>query len=221
MERLQTRLKPAELHARQILYHPGQRITEIYFPQTAVLCMLTIMEDGRSVESATVGSEGASWVSASIGAPTMPCQTMVSVAGSARKISAEDVEDEIRRNGIFHNLLSEYSHALLISSLRIGACNALHSVTQRCARWMLTTLDRTTQERFAITHDFLAGLLGCSRPTLSTVLGELEHAGGIRVSRGTIHIVDRKRLEQSVCECYALVHQAFVDLRGREEQAST
>jgi CRP-like cAMP-binding protein len=221
IERLQARLKPSELHAREILYHPGQRITDIYFPETAVLCMLTIMEDGRSVESATVGSEGASWVSASIGAPTMPCQTMVSVAGSARKISAEDVEHEIRRNGLFHNLLSEYSHALLISSLRIGACNALHSVTQRCARWMLTTLDRTTHERFGITHDFLAGLLGCSRPTLSTLLGELEQAGGIEVSRATINIVDRKRLEQSACECYALVHQAFLDLRSRSQQQAS
>jgi hypothetical protein len=173
------------------------------------------MEDGRSVESATVGSEGASWVSASLGSPSMPCQTMVSVGGSARKISAEHVELEIKRNGRFHDLLSEYSHALLISSLRIGACNALHTVTQRCARWMLTTLDRTAQERFAITHDFLAGLLGCSRPTLTSILGELEAAGAIQTRRGMIEIVDRGRLEQSVCECYALVHQAFEDLHGR------
>jgi hypothetical protein len=206
---------PAELHSQEILYHPGQRITDIYFPETAVLCMMTIMMDGRSVESATVGSEGASWVSASLGSPSMPCQTMVSVGGSARKISAEHVELEIRRNGLFHDLLSEYSHALLISSLRIGACNALHTVTQRCARWMLTTLDRTAQERFAITHDFLAGLLGCSRPTLTSILGELEAAGGIQTRRGMIEIVDRGRLEQSVCECYALVHRAFQDLHGR------
>ncbi len=206
---------PAELHSQEILYHPGQRITDIYFPETAVLCMMTIMMDGRSVESATVGNEGASWVSASLGSPSMPCQTMVSVGGSARKICAEHVELEIRRNGLFHDLLSEYSHALLISSLRIGACNALHTVTQRCARWMLTTLDRTAQERFAITHDFLAGLLGCSRPTLTSILGELEGAGGIQTRRGMIEIVDRRRLEQSVCECYALVHQAFEDLHGR------
>jgi CRP-like cAMP-binding protein len=218
VKRLESRLMPAELHSQEILYHPGQRITDIYFPETAVLCMMTIMEDGRSVESATVGSEGASWVSASLGSPSMPCQTMVSVGGSARKISADDVELEIRRNGLFHDLLSEYSHALLISSLRIGACNALHTVTQRCARWMLTTLDRTAQERFAITHDFLAGLLGCSRPTLTSILGELEEAGGIQTHRGTIEIVDRGRLEQSVCECYALVHEAFEDLHGRLDE---
>jgi CRP-like cAMP-binding protein len=215
IKRLQPRLTPTQLHSQDIIYHPGQRITDIYFPETAVLCMMTIMEDGRSVESATVGSEGASWVSASYGSPPMPCQTMVSVGGMARRISAEHVEDEIKRNGVFHNLLSEYSHTLLISSLRTGACNTLHTVTQRCARWMLTTLDRTNQERFGITHDFLAGLLGCSRPTLTAILGELESAGGIQTSRGIIDVVDRKRLEQSVCECYALVHQAFVDLRAR------
>ena len=126
--RLRPRLKPVVLRAEEILYHAGDRISHIYFPSTAVLCMLTIMKDGRTVESATVGHEGASWVSASLGTPTMPCQTMVAVPGSAHKIAAKYVEEEIRQNGIFHDLLSEYAHALLISSLRTGACNTLHSL---------------------------------------------------------------------------------------------
>src|SRR6202000_1652775 len=138
--------------------------------------MMTIMEDGSTIESATVGHEGASWVSASLGTPTMPCQTMVAVPGSAHRIATKYVEEEIRQNGIFHDLVSQYSHALLISSLRTGACNTLHSLAQRSARWLLVAFDRISGNEFVITHDFMAALLGCSRTSLTTILGELEQA---------------------------------------------
>src|ERR1700753_4202532 len=108
--------------------------------------MMTIMEDGSTIESATVGKEGASWVSASLGTPAMPCQTMVQVGGEAYKIAAEHIEEEIPQNGSFHNHLVEYAHALFISTLRTGACNSLHSLTQRSARWLLMTQDRTGSE---------------------------------------------------------------------------
>lgn len=218
MQRLRPLLRPVVLYSQEILYRPGQRISDIYFPDTAVLCMLTIMEDGRSIESATVGNEGASWVSASLGSPTMPCQTMVSVGGNARKIGTKHIEEEIRRNGLFHNLLSEYSHALLISSLRTGACNSLHAVTQRCARWMLTTLDRTSDDRLVITHEFLAELLGCTRTVLTGILGDLERLGGVETKRGRIEVVDRSRLEKSACECYPMIRETFEELRTREDK---
>lgn len=211
-------LKLVTLEPQQVLYSPGERIRDIYFPETAVLCMLTVMEDGHSIESATVGSEGASWISASLGAPTMPCQTMASLGGTAYVIGAKHVEEESQRNGVFHNVLIEYSHALLISSLRIGACNALHSNTQRCARWLLSALDRTTAESFVITQEFMATLLGCNRPALTHILGDLESAGGIHTRRGVIQILDRNRLEKSSCECYWLIRDAFRDLRTREDR---
>ncbi len=209
-------LKLTQLDPQQVLYRPDQRISHIYFPATAVLCMLTVMEDGHTIESATVGNEGASWISASFGSPSMPCQTMVAVGGTAYAIHAKHVEQETQRNGIFHNALSEYSHTLLISSLRTGACNALHTVTQRCARWMLITLDRTVKERFAITQEYLASLLGCNRPALTQILGELERAGGIHNARGVIEIIDRAKLEKSTCECYRLIRGQFENLRARE-----
>ena len=150
----------------------------------------------------------------------MPCQTMVAVAGSAHRIATKYVEEEIRQNGIFHNLLSEYSHALLISSLRTGACNTLHSLVQRSARWLLVALDRTSGSEFAITHEFMAALLGCSRTSLTTILGELEQAGGIHTRKGRIELNDRKRLEVCACECY--VHQTirenFDELRSARRQ---
>jgi hypothetical protein len=219
LDRLQRRSRRVTLQTQQVLYQAEDRISHIYFPETAVLCMLTIMEDGRTVESATVGNEGASWVSASYGTPTMPCQTMVAVGGTAHKIAARFVEEEIRLNGVFHNFLTEYSHALLISSLRTGACNTLHSLSQRSARWMLLTLDRTTTKEFQITHAFLAALLGCSRTSLTTVLGELEQAGGIHTKRGRIELADRTSLENSACECYRVIRQNLRTLQSRLRQS--
>jgi CRP-like cAMP-binding protein len=211
-------LTPVALQAEEVLYRPQQQISDIYFPDTAVLCMLTIMEDGRSIEAATVGNEGASWISASVGTPTMPCQTMVAVSGRAFKISAKRVEEEIRRNGLFHDLVSEYAHALLISSLRTGACNALHSHTQRAARWMLTTLDRTSNERFCITQTFMASLLGCTRTTLNGILSEFEQSGSVRNRRGAIEILDRSLLQNSTCECYDTIRQTYRDFARRADK---
>jgi len=220
LERLRPKLRSVSLQDEEVLYRAGDRISHIYFPITAVLCMLTIMEDGRTVETLTVGNEGASWVSASLGTPTMPCQTMVAVSGTAHKIATRHVEEEIRHNGIFHNLLTEYSHALLISSLRTGSCNALHSLSQRSARWLLMTLDRTTGTEFHITHHFMAALLACSRTALTTVLGELETAGGIHTRRGRIELASRHKLEKSACECYATIRETYEELRAREEKLS-
>jgi hypothetical protein len=209
MDEIRPLLRSTQLVSQQVLYQPGERIAKIYFPETAVLCMLTAMEDGHTIESATVGCEGASWISASLGSPTMPCQTMVAVGGIAHVISTQFVEREIEKNGAFHKVLSEYSHALLISSFRTGACNALHSLTQRCSRWMLTTLDRTSEGRFTITHEFLASLLGCSRPILTGILGDLEREGGVHIRRGVIEVLNRERLELSSCECYRLIRENF------------
>ena len=214
MEQLSSISTIEELRSQQILYRPGQKISKIYFPTTAVLCMLTVMEEGGSIESATVGSEGASWISASLGSATMPCQTMVSVGGEAYVLAAKLVEQENKRNGVFHNILVEYSHALMISILRTGACNAIHSTKQHCIRWMLTTLDRTSVDRFSITQEFLASLLGCGRPTLTILLGELESSGAIAVERGRIIILDRDCLKKHGCECYTVIRDTFQHFRS-------
>lgn len=215
-ERLLPWLRPVNLKPREVIYKPDERIQDIYFPDNSVLCMLTVMTDGRTIESAAVGSEGASWVSASLGSPTMPCQTMAVIGGRAHKIAARHVEEEIRRNGSFHDVLTEYAHALLIASLRTGACNALHSLSQRSARWMLLTLDRTADERFSITQEFLAALLGCTRSSVNMVLAEFEKSGAIRTGRGNIEVIDRLALEKFTCECYEIIRSTYEDLKKRE-----
>jgi hypothetical protein len=202
-------MRRVELTAKQVLYRPDQRINEIYFPENCVLAMLTVMGNGATIESATVGREGASWISASFQSPTMPCQTMVAIAGDAYRVPTNLVESEIQRNGTFHNTLSHYSHVLLIQTLRSTACNGLHMLEQRCARWMLTTLDRTDVDHFVITHDFLASLLGVQRSGVSELVERLASHGVLEIRRGQIRVADRKKLEHISCECYAIMKQQF------------
>ena len=207
ISRLRSHLHPILLNKHDILFRPNASIRHVYFPETAVACLLTVMEDGRSVEAATVGREGALWISASISAPSMPCQTMVTVGGKAWRIAIQHVEDEIRRNGSFHHTLTRYSHALLIQAMRTGSCNALHSLEERCARWMLTTLDRTDEGCFVVTHEYLANLIGCARPVLTRILLDLAKGGGIELHRGSIHVLNREHILARSCECYEIIRR--------------
>jgi hypothetical protein len=209
--RFSRQMQRAELKSRQVLYHPEQRISEIYFPETCVIAMLTVMSDGATIESATVGREGASWISASFKSPTMPCQTMVSIPGYAYKVPTLVVEHEIRENGEFHDVLSHYSHTLLIQTLRSTACNGLHSLEQRCSRWMLMTLDRTDIAHFVITHDFLGSLLGVHRPGVSLLVERLAAQGIVEIGRGEIRVADRTKLERLSCECYGVMKEQFTN----------
>ncbi len=207
LRRLLPHLQPVLLKAKQVLYHAGSHIHHVYLPETAVLCMLAHMEDGRSVESMTVGREGAAWVSASLDAPRMPCQTITAIGGRAQRIAVRYLEEESQRNGSLHRVLMQYSHALLIQAMRTGACNALHSLEQRCSRWMLETVDRTDVDSFAVTHDFLSSLIGCGRPVLTLILQQMEAAGAVGLHRGLIRIHNRSTLEELACECYNVIRE--------------
>jgi hypothetical protein len=175
--------------------------------------------DPLSFESATVGRKGASWISATVEAPPMPCQTMIAVGGRAQRLDIKHVEAEIQKNGSFHRALTRYSHALLIHALRTGACNALHSLEQRCARWMLTTLDRTHAEQFTVTHDFLASLIGCGRAVLTRILRDLEKLGAVELHRGFISVLDRAELERASCECYWIIRDTHRLVARRQDSS--
>jgi CRP-like cAMP-binding protein len=170
---------------------------------------------GRTIESGTVGHEGASWISASVSAPSMPCETVVAIAGRAHKLSIESLDEELRRNPEFQEILTQYSHALLVASMRTTGCAGLHDVPQRCARWMLHTLDRVSRDRFSVTHEFLASLMGTTRPTISLVIQAFEKAGIVSVSRSEVTVTDRERLLGVSCECYAIIRSHYEEV-GRE-----
>ena len=208
-ERLSPKLKPVTLRARQVLYKANQPINDVYFPETAVISQLAVMRNGDTLETATVGLEGASWISAHVGAPSMPCETVVAIGGAAQVIHVGALSREMEENEHFADVLTKYSHALLIHSLRMTGCTGLHPLDQRCARWMLTTLDRVSADRFSVTHEFLAMLLGCSRPSASLVIEDFQHRGMLRVERGRIIVIDRNALLQASCECYEIIKDTY------------
>src|SRR5688572_63710 len=213
-DRLSAKLKPVELRSKQILYKPNQPIGEVYFPETAVISQLTVMSNGDTLETATVGLEGASWISAHIGAPSMPCETVVAIGGRAQTLAIDDLSREMEENEHFADVLTRYSHALLVHSLRMTGCTGLHTLEQRCARWMLTTLDRVSTDRFSVTHEFLATLLGCSRPSASLVIESFQHRGILQVERARIIVVNRAALVEMSCECYEIIRDTYAQVDG-------
>jgi CRP-like cAMP-binding protein len=208
-ERVAKRLTRVKLRQKEVVYKPNQPIEHILFPENTVLCLLTLMANGDTIEAVTVGREGASWISASVGAPSMPCETIVVIEGTALRLPVTDLERELKDNVHFRQVLTEYSHALLIASMRTSACNGLHKLQERCARWILTTLDRVDTDRFAVTKEFLAQLLGTSRPTVSVIVSMLEKAGMLNVVGRWVTVADRKRLKEAACECYEVIRKHY------------
>jgi len=211
-ERVAKRLTRVHLRPKEVVYKPDEPIDHVYFPETAILCLMTIMSNGDTIEAATVGREGASWISASVGAPSMPCETVVVIEGAALRLPIADLDREIKENEHFRQVLREYSHALLIASMRTSACNGLHGLQERCARWILMTLDRVDADRFAVTKEFLAQLLGTNRPTVSVMVSVLEKAGIVNVEGRWVTLADRDRLKDAACECYDVIRKTYVQV---------
>jgi hypothetical protein len=210
--RLAPKLTPTVLHSKQVLYKPNAAIHTVYFPENSVICQMTVMANGDTLETATVGLEGASWISASIGAPSMPCETVVAIGGDAHALDIKDLDHEMRENQAFRDILTQYSHALLIHSMRMTGCTGLHTLEQRCARWIVETLDRVSADRFSITHEFLAMLLGASRPSVSAIVEDFVRRGMLRVERGRVLVVDREKLLTVSCDCYAVIKQNYAQV---------
>ena len=204
------RLTRVQLRPKQIVYKPNAPLDYIYFPEDTVLCLLTLMSNGDSIEAATVGREGASWISASVGARSMPCETIAVHEGTALKLAVEDLDREIKENRPFRDVLTEYSHALLIASMRTSACNGLHRLQERCARWILTTLDRVDGDHFFVTKEFLGQLLGSSRPMISVTVATFEKAGILNVKGRRVTVANRKRLKDASCECYDVIRHHYL-----------
>src|SRR6202049_1015359 len=208
-ERVIQKLTRVQLRAKEVVYRPNQPIEHVLFPENTVLCLMTLMSTGDTIEASTVGREGASWISASVGAPSMPCETIAVIEGTALRLPIGDLDRELKDNDHFRHVLTEYSHALLIASMRTSACNGLHGLQERCARWMLMTLDRVDSDRFAVTKEFLAQLLGTNRPTVSVLVSVLEKAGILNVEGRWVTLADRNRLKEAACECYDVIRENY------------
>jgi CRP-like cAMP-binding protein len=202
-------LRPVPLKFKQVLYEPRSPIDHAYFPTRGVLSAIISMENGTSIEVATVGSEGMVGLSSFLGPATSANQVIVQVAGDGLKVKTEVLAHEAAREGPLRKLLLLYHSAYLAQVSQGVACNGLHTVQQRCCRWLLQTQDRMQDDALSLTHEFLALMLGVRRASISEVLEPLQDQGLINNPRGKITIVDRKGLEASSCECYRTINEEF------------
>jgi len=191
------------LKVKQFLYKPGEAIQHVYFPANGFCSVLTVLADGNMVEVATIGREGVVGVPAALDGGANHSATMVQAEiDTCYRMTADAFRREMDRRGAFHELLMRYSYALMGFVMQSTACNAVHSVEQRLARWLLTAQDRVGSKEFPLTQEFVAMMLGATRPTVTVVAGTLQRAGLITYRRGRLTIVNRKKLEAASCECY-------------------
>ncbi len=193
-----------ELKTGDTLYQPNARITDVYFPVTAVLSNIIVMLNGALVEIGTIGWEGMSAIQVILGAESLPWEMICQIKGVAYTMPVESFVTRMRENGEFVHRVRSYAVATFAMMGQSIACNRLHSIAQRCARWLLTTSDRARAEEFALTQEFLAIMLGVHRPAVTTAALALQDAGCIKYRHGRISITDRAGLETASCECYRI-----------------
>jgi len=208
-EQLQPYLEPVALEFKQILYQVREPIEYVYFPNKGVISMLNFTEEGQPVEVGTVGNEGMVGLPVFWGAQEIPGQAFSQIPGEALRISAEAFQRQVRPEGTLYRLLQRYTQALFNMVAQNATCNRLHTVEERCCRWLLMTRDRVDTDDFPLTQEFLAHMLGVRRASVSIVAATIQKTGFIRYSRGKMIIVDRAGLEEISCECYRVITNEF------------
>jgi CRP-like cAMP-binding protein len=196
-------LKPVTTRVKQVLHQPGEPVAHVYFPGDGFCSELTMLGDGRMVEVATVGREGMAGMVGITDAAETPSATMVQgEMQTCFRMSAKAFRAEMERREAFYTLVSQYFQTLVRFIMQSTACNAVHRQEQRLARWILTAQDHMGRPDFALTQEFVAMMLGTSRPTVTVAALILQKAGLIKYSRGRVTVMDREQLEAASCECY-------------------
>ena len=209
---LEPHLTIVDLQRGEILYEAGETIVHTYFPHDAMVSLVTIMHDGRSVEMATFGSEGLFGLVSAFVTRQSFGRYMVQLSGTASRIDLNMMHEAMAARPEIQGLVLRFTEALLAETLQTVACNAVHSVEARCCRWILMSQDRINQPDLPLTHEFLAEMLGVQRSTVSDVARTIQDKGLIRQGRGVITITDRRGLEATSCECYKVIRQKFEQL---------
>jgi CRP-like cAMP-binding protein len=200
------------LESGAILYGPETRIRHVYFPTTAVVALISTMEDGATNEIATVGNEGMIGVPLFMGSDIMSSQALVRCSGYALRLKSELLLAEFKRSPATQLLLLRYTQSLFSQISHNAACNRHHSVHQQVCRWLLSIFDRQSSRELKITHESIAAILGVRRESITKEVGELQNSGIIDTGRGHITVVDRSKLEAHACECYHGIKREFARL---------
>jgi CRP-like cAMP-binding protein len=209
--RIAPSIRTVSLKSRQLLHKQDAVVHDVCFLARGACSIVKVLEDGYSAEVATIGREGAIGLGVFFGQQQAAADAIVhGPAGAVAELMPVAVFNaEMDRRGAFFDRVMRYYQALLNDVMQTTACNGLHSAEQRCCRWLLTFSDRCGAQQFPVTHDFLAQMLGVRRPTMTLVLASLQRDGVISHSRGHVEILDRAKLEQTSCECYATMNDGF------------
>jgi CRP-like cAMP-binding protein len=202
-------LEPVLMPLGEVVYEPGATLSYVYFPTTAIVSLLYVLENGASAELAIVGHEGIVGVSMFMGGKSTPSRAVVQSAGESLRIKAGMLEKEFNKAGPVMHLLLRYTQALLTQMSQTAVCNRHHSLDQQLCRWLLLSLDRLQGDKLVMTQELIANMLGVRREGVSEAALKLQHAGLIQYARGHITVLDRGGLEKRTCECYAVVKREY------------
>ena len=202
-------LERVEMPLGQVLYESGTTLSHVYFPLTAIVSLLYVMENGASAEIAVVGNEGIVGISLFMGGESTPSRAVVQSAGHGFRLNAQTMKDEFNRAGPVLHLLLRYTQALITQMAQTAVCNRHHSLDQQLCRWLLLSLDRLQGSDLVMTQELIANMLGVRREGVTEAALKLQKVGLISYARGHISVLDRAGLEQRTCECYAVVKKEY------------
>jgi CRP-like cAMP-binding protein len=209
LKRWQRSLEEVDLPLGNVLYEPGGVLSHVYFPTTAIVSLLYVMEDGASAEIAVVGNEGLVGISLFMGGGSTPSRALVQSAGVGLRMKAATLTKELERSGPVMRLLLRYTQALITQMAQTAVCNRHHTLDQQLCRWLLLSLDRLTGNELIMTQELIANMLGVRREGVTEGALKLQKAKLIRYHRGRITVLDRTGLESRSCECYAVVKKEY------------
>jgi CRP-like cAMP-binding protein len=213
-ERLRPNLQQVTFSLGEVVYEFGGHLDYVFFPTNSIVSLLYTMENGASAEMGLTGNDGVVGIALFMGGGTMPNRAVVQSAGTAIRLKAKVLQDEFALGGKFQYLLLRYTQALITQISQTAVCNRLHSVEQQLCRWLLLSHDRLKTDELVMTQELIADMLGVRREGVTVAAGHLQDIGAIRYVRGRINILDRQKLEETVCECYKVVQDEFVRLLG-------
>jgi CRP-like cAMP-binding protein len=199
---LQPHLREVPLEAGAVLHDPGERIQYVYFPLSGMISLLSVMRDGKAVETMALGREGALGLGFGVGTPHAVARAVVQIAGRAARISGTQFQAGLRESERLRDVMVRYSESRLFHTQQAAACNAVHGAESRLSRWLLQTSDIIGGGIVPVTQEHLSQMLGVRRTTVTAIARELQRTGLIRYTRGRIEIADREKLRKSACECY-------------------
>jgi|SRR5580658_6411178 CRP-like cAMP-binding protein len=216
-ELLLPKLEFMRLNTHHVLHEPGDTLKSAYFCNSGLVSILSVFPDGKSVEVGLVGTEGMIGIPLVVGFRTAPTRAIAQIEGTVLRVSSEALTAALRQCPVLERRLQQFAQVMMLQTTQIAACNRLHEVNERLARWLLMSCDRIGSASVPLTQELLAQMLGTRRSSVTVAAGMLQKAGLIAHTRGEVRIVDRRKLEEAACECYEIMRSQIEKWRSEAD----